>query len=111
MSQTQNLPLYSLSYAYAKELYRIKLKLPKALKYDLGPEVFGSALKILKCIVLANRAQEKTHHLSRLILEIEVQWVMTRLLFDLRGISEGEFKVLSERSSNIEKQSLAWLNW
>ena len=36
---------------------------------------------------------------------------MLRLLFDLRGITEGEFKVLSEQLSSIEKQTQAWLKW
>jgi hypothetical protein len=111
MTQLKNLPLYSSSYTYTKEIYCIKLKLPKSLKHDLGQEVFGSTLKILRCIVLANRAQEKTPHLSRLLLETEVQWAMIRLLFDLRGITEGEFAVLSEHLSSIEKQTHAWLKW
>lgn len=89
----------------------MKLKLPKALKYDLGQETFGSALKILKCIVLANRAQDKSKHTLRLLLETEVQWAFMRLLFDLQGITEGEFKVLSERLSEIERQAQAWLKW
>lgn len=48
--------------------------------------------------------------LSRLLIEIDVQWALLRLLFDLRGISEGEFKVLSERLDDIGKQGHAWLN-
>ena len=87
------------------------MKLPKLLRYDLGQEAFESSFKILKCIVLANKAQEKGRHLSRLLLETEVQWVALRLLYDLKGITEGEFKVLSERLSEIEKQSQAWLKW
>ncbi len=100
MSRTQHLPLYSSIYVFVREIYRIKLKLPKVLKHDLGKEVFGSAIKLLKCVVLANRAKEKERHIYRLLLEIEVQWTLLRLLFDLRGISEGEFKVLSERLSD-----------
>lgn len=111
MARAQHLPLYLSAYQFSKAIYRIKLKLPKVLKHDLGQEAFSSALKILKCIVLANRAQDKSRHLSRLLLESEVQWVLLRLLFDLKGITEGEFKVLSERLSEIEKQAQAWLQW
>jgi hypothetical protein len=111
MARVQHLPLYLSSYQFSKEIYRLKLKLPKTLKHDLGQEAFSSVLKILKCVVLANKAQDKSRHISRLLLETEVQWVFLRLLFDLRGITEGEFKVLSERLSDIEKQSQAWLKW
>ncbi len=60
-----HLPLYQ----------RIKLKLPKVLKYDLGQEAFDSILKIVKCVVLASRSQAKTRLISRLLAEIEGQWV------------------------------------
>ena len=111
MARNLHLPLYQASYQFAKEIYRLKLELPKALRYDLGQESFSSSLKVVKCVALANRSQDKTRLISRLIAEIEVQWVFLRLLFDLRGISEGEFKVLSERLSEIEKQAQAWLKW
>jgi len=111
MSRTQHLPLYSSIYVFTREIYRIKLKLPKVLKHDLGQEVFRSAIKLLKCVVLANRAREKERHISRLLLEVEVQWTFLRLLFELRGISEGEFKVLSERLTDIGKQAQGWQKW
>lgn len=62
-------------------------------------------------MVLANRAKEKERHLARLLLEIEVEWAMLRLLYELKGISSGEFKVLSERLTDIGKQSQSWLKW
>jgi hypothetical protein len=61
--------------------------------------------------VIANQLKDKSVTLSRLLLEIEVLWVFLRLIFDLRGLSEGEFKVLSERLASIEKQAQAWLQW
>ena len=111
MARTQHLPLYSAAFVFVREVYGVRVKLPKMLKYDLGQETFQSALKILKCIVLANRAHDKNRHITRLLLEVEVQWALLRLLYELKGISEGEFKVLSERLSEIGKQAQAWLNW
>jgi hypothetical protein len=74
MSRTQHLPLYSAAYIFTREIYRARIKLPKTLKFDLGQEAFQSAIKILKCIVIANQARDKDPHVSRLLLEIEVQW-------------------------------------
>ena len=111
MEKIQHLPIYATAYVFVREIYRIKLKLPRALKYDLGKVEFESALKILKCIILANRSQDKQSHLSCILLETQVQWTFLRLLFDLRGLTSGEFKVLSERLSEIEKQAQAWLKW
>lgn len=111
MARTQHLPLYSATFVFVREIYKIRVKLPKILKHDLGQEAFGSALKILKCVVLANRARDKSRHITRLLLETEVQWALLRLLYDLKGISEGEFKVLSARLSEIGKQAQSWLKW
>jgi hypothetical protein len=88
MPYGNHIPIYSSAYQFTKELYRIKLKLPKSLKYDLGKDACDSSLKILKCIVVANTVQEKGIHISRLLLAIEVQWVLMRLLFDFKGITE-----------------------
>lgn len=111
MARTQHLPLYSATVVFAREIYRVRVKLPKTLKHDLGSESFQSALKLIKCIVLANRAHDKGRHIMRLLLEIEVQWALLRLLYDLKGISEGEFRALSERLAEIGKQAQAWLKW
>jgi hypothetical protein len=111
MTRTRHLPLYAATYSFAKDVYRIKIKLPKVLKFDLGQEVFSSAIKMLKCVVVANASKEKTQMLSRLLIQIDVHWALLRLLFDLRGISEGEFRVMSERLEEIGKQTQAWLKW
>ncbi len=54
MARTRHLPLYAAIYGFSKETYRLKVKLPKALKHDLGQETFASAIKMLKCVVIAN---------------------------------------------------------
>ena len=111
MARTQHLPLYVSTYVFVREIYRIRIKLPKILKFDLGQEAFQSSIKIIKCVVLANQARDKEPHINRLLLEIEVQWLMLRLLYDLKGISEGEFKVLSGRLADISKQAQVWAKW
>ncbi len=50
MARTRHLPLYAATYGFAKETFRIKVKLPKLLKYDLGQEAFTSAIKMLHTI-------------------------------------------------------------
>jgi len=111
MAKTRELPIYQGAYVYAREAYRVKVKLPKAMKYELGQETFAGAIQLLKNIVQANRARDKTPYITEALLEVEVQWTLLRLLFDLRGISEGEFKLLSERLADIGKQLDAWQKW
>ena len=47
MARTRHLPLYAAIYAFCRETYRLKVKLPKTLKHDLGQEAFGSSIKML----------------------------------------------------------------
>lgn len=111
MARAEHLAIYSTGYAYVREIFRTKIMLPKVLKYDLGQRTFESALNILECIVLANKVREKNKYLSDLLLETDRQWTFLRLMYDLQGISEGKFKVLSERLTDVEKQCQGWLKW
>ena len=111
MIRTQQLPLYTQTYSFVREMYRIKIKLPKFLKHDLGQMSVEAALGILKGIVLANKSRVKEEYISQILLQIEAEWTFLRLMFDLKGISEGEFKNLSERLSEITKQTQSWKKW
>lgn len=111
MSRAENLPLYLQIYQFTTELYRLKTKLPVILRHDLGKAAFETSLRMIKCVVTANRSAEKVLSLDELLTEIELQWVYVRLLFDLKAISSAEFKALSTRLAEIEKQGRAWFNW
>ncbi len=111
MARTQHLPLYQSVFIYTREVYRLRAGFPKSIKHDLGQEVCESSIKLLKCVVMANGAVKKDRYLSRLILEVEVQWALLRLLYELKAISAGQFKLLSERLADITKQSHAWFKW
>ena len=111
LARYQHLPLYQATYAYAKEVYRLKCRLPKLLRHDLGAELFRSSLKALKLIVLANGLEKKKETLVALALEMESHWVCLRLLFDVKAISLGDFKAFSERLSDITEQVSKWRSW
>ena len=111
MARTQHLPLYQSVFIYTRVIYRVRMGFPKSLKHDLGQEACESSIKLLKCVVMANGAPKKDRFLNRLLLEIEVQWALLRLLYELKAVSAGQFKLLSERLGDISKQSQAWLKW
>lgn len=111
MARYQHLPLYQGCYALSREVYRLKVKLPRCLKHDLGSMVFSSALRSVRLVIFANGAKRKQQAIQELLLEIELMWTLSRLLLDLNGISKGEFQVLSEKLSEISPQANAWLKW
>jgi hypothetical protein len=111
MSRYEHLPLYQSCYTFCREIYRIKLKLTTSLKHDLGAQSFSSSLRCLRCVVFANGSVRKNRPLQELLLEIESLRTYVRLLLDLRGISKGEFQVLSERLREVATQANAWSQW
>jgi|GEM_PF-1448470 len=111
MAKHQELPVYKALYIYVRELYKLKTELPKSLKHDAGHQVFQSALRCLRFVVIANGSNKKTPILRELWLEIDFQWTGLRLIYDLRGMSQGRYKVLGERLVEIQRQTSAWMEW
>ncbi len=111
VARYQHLPLYQSCFGLTREIYRLRLKLPKLLKHDLGRMAFESALSCLRFVIVANGEAKKEPTLRSLALEIECLWAYSRLLYELRGISAGEFKVLSARLTEIASQTQAWITW
>ena len=111
MARYQHLPVYQSVYVLCLQSYRIKLKLPKSFKHDLGQAFCGQSIRLLKIIALANQHKNKFKMLEHAAIEHEGLWVITRLLFDLKCISNGEYRILCEMLTEIAKQIHAWRRW
>ena len=85
--------LYQSVFIYMREVYRLRAAFPKSIKHDRGQEVCESSIKLLKCVVLANGAVKKETYLNRLILELEVQWALLRLLYELKAVSAAKIRI------------------
>lgn len=111
MARFKHLEIYQSAYKFTREVYQIKTKLPKNLKFDLGEKTLNSCLKIIRGLVIANGTKDRLKVLIQISLEIETLWVFLRMLFDFKGISRGEFEVLSNLLSSVAKQNQAWVKW
>ncbi len=111
MARFKHLEIYQSAYKFTREVYQIKTKLPKNLKFDLGEKTLNSCLKIIRGVVIANGTKDRVKVLLQISLEIETLWVFLRMLFDFKGISRGEFEVLSNLLSNVAKQNQSWIKW
>ncbi len=111
MARYKHLEIYQQGYRLSKEIYRVKKKLPKATKYDLGEMAMSSSIKILRGIIVANGSKDKLKFIQIVSLEIEVMWIYLRLLFDFEGISHGEFRDLSTILSELSKLNNNWQIW
>ncbi len=111
MARFDHLSVYHDMYRFIKEFYRVKTKLPRYVKNDLGQMVSLSSLRCIKGIIVANGSLLKTKPLTEIIVEIEAIWTFLRLLYDLKGISRGEFDLLSRMLEKVSPQIQNWLKW
>lgn len=111
MARSKHLKIYQDVYRFGLQFHQTREKMPKTLKYNLGEDVAHSIRRIIRGIVVANRSQDKVKPLLIVDLEIESLWGDLRMLFDCKGISTGEFKVLCEMLYEISKQERNWLAW
>lgn len=70
MARFKHLEIYQSSYKLNSEIFRIKQKLPKTLRYNLGEMTFKSSLRLMRGIVIANGSRDKIKILQQLALEI-----------------------------------------
>lgn len=111
MARYDHLHVYHDMYRFIREFYRIKIKLPKFVKHDIGQMASLSSLRCIKGIVVANGSALKTKPLGEILIEIEAMWTYLRLLYDLKAISKGEFDLLSELLAKVSPQIQNWLKW
>ena len=68
MARFKHLEIYQQTYKLNREIFRIKQKLPKTLKFDLGEFVFRSSLRMIRGIVIANGTKDKSKVLQQIAL-------------------------------------------
>ncbi len=111
MKRASELEIYKMSYLLTREIHKIKSKMPRNLKYDIGEELMKSAMLVLRYIIQASRETDKRNLLKDLLTECELLWSWLRLAYDLKGMTTGEFRLLSERLEDLSRQGAAWTKW
>ena len=69
MARFKHLEIYQSAYKFTREVYQIKTKLPKNLKFDLGEKTLNSCLKIIRGLVIANGTKDRLKVLLQISLE------------------------------------------
>lgn len=77
-------------------------------RYSLGVELQTSALRLLRLIIRANYATDKSSMISEAVTEYEVQRLLLRLAFDYKVVSSRQFTYASERLEEIARLLRGW---
>ena len=114
MTRIAELEIYKTTYILTRELRGVRAKMPKEHKYDLGEIMMASMYRVLRGVIVAARAGDEVARkatLHEVLTECEVLWTWLRLGQDVRAMSLGEFRLLSERLDNLTQQAAAWYKW
>ena len=72
MARHDHLDIYKSSYVFIRELMKMRHKMPKTLKYDLGEKCLDSGFNCIRKIIEANSQVDKKQTLKELSTEIDV---------------------------------------
>lgn len=77
-------------------------------KYTVGQELKNNGLCIVKNIYRANKAIDKTIHISEACENLEIIRLLVRLMQDFKQISLKSFVEINQAIEAISKQLTAW---
>jgi hypothetical protein len=109
VGRVAELEIYKTTYVLLREMTRIREKMPRTLKYEVGAEMMKSGIAVVRHISRAARKESKFDELFELMTECELLWTWVRLAHEWRGMSLGEFRLLCERLDDLSRQAAAWL--
>lgn len=108
MALYTNLPVYKSTYALMRDVTLMMPDMSRDYRYSIGQDLRQKVMDMIILIYRANRMRNKVPVIMKLretLLEAEVY---TRLMCDLKQISEGRYLRLAEQTTSISKQLAAW---
>lgn len=110
MARYDHLPIYKKAFDLAKYIDQIARNFSRYNKYTYGTELRNLSREILKCIIRANNAQDKSAHLLELREKLEELKVVLRLCKELQvfpNFNSYQFSV--NQVIDISRQNEGWL--
>ena len=109
MGLYEALPVFRDTYKFVVKLFELTKDFSKEYKYSIGQDIKRDALKLLRSIYRANKAQNKSEILETFLDDFELLKLEIRLCVDLKIITIRQQAQLSELMSCIGKQITGWV--
>lgn len=103
-----DLPVYKACYSLLLETTRLMPNLPRDARFTIGQELRKGVMDIMKMIYRANATRNKVPIIARMretLLEVQLD---TRLMCELKYISERLYVKLAEQTADISRQLAGW---
>lgn len=103
-----NLPVYEECYQLLLSAVNYTRNIQRDLRYTLGEQLKQNIVDILVLIFKANKTKDKAGHIASAREKLVEVQVITRILNDLKQISDRQYVILAEKTTSISKQFVAW---
>ncbi|WXT99351.1 MAG: hypothetical protein Ctma_0047 [Catillopecten margaritatus gill symbiont] len=101
------LPVYKVSYDLLVDLFVFTKEFNKEYKYTVGESIKKETIEMIINIYRANSRKDKVKHIVKARENIEVIWVLLRLLRDLKQVNIKKFAGLNDKCESVSKQLTA----
>ena len=108
MALYYNLPVYKASYKLVYMLFVSSSNFAREYKYTVGQELKNEGLFLIKNIYRANKARDKTIHLSEARENLEAIRLFVRLMQDFNQLSLKLFVEINQGIESVSKQLVSW---
>lgn len=104
----QDLIIFEKTYQLILWLYPRVQKFPKTQRFVLGQQIENVALYLLRGVIRANAAREKTPHLRQISVDLDTLRILIRLSADLKFISVKQYGYAAEKINEVGKLLGGW---
>lgn len=108
MAIYSNLPVYGASYQLMLQIVGLMKHMQRDFRFTLGEKLQRTVLDILVLIYKANKEQAKGEIIAQARERLVETQIYLRLLNDLHQISDKQYVMLAEKTTDISKQLASW---
>lgn len=108
MALYYELPVYKKVYSLILSIFEYTRDFPREYKYTIGQDMKRDALRLVRSIYRANRAQDKKEDLNEFLDNFEMLKLEVRLCADLKILPVKKQVEISLLMNDIGKQITGW---
>lgn len=111
MNESFDTPIFTKTYEFYKEIYSLRVTIPKSDRYAVWQRVENTTLEILENILVAIGLpkNEKTGILEEASKKLNILRVFVRLSKDVKAIDNKKYIILQEKLDEIGRMLGGWI--
>lgn len=104
-----DIPIFSMTYQFYKELSICIIRFPKTKRYTLGQKLDTLSIDLLELLVSLSHADDRLASLVQMSIKLELLKVLLRLAKDTQAIQNSHYIALQTQLQEIGKMLGGWI--